>query len=218
VLVRCKCRIHGSFSTRETVKFHHVGIGLTQQIKHQHQYVYITKCIESFCLIIITLKQVALCVKFQLIPGKSVSSKSVHVNDGSAFLFLDGTAISSTVLHPYDENESLSQQLSKIIMDFDASQICFGLKDDKFSAIQLCAGAVRETDGRWRSTKCSSIYVTDGKTCCPSCHLVKRALGRLASKVPQLSSAEKLEKMKSEFRLAKKTFEGNKDKLAVSKT
>jgi len=114
VLVRCKCRIHGSFSTRETVKFHHVGIGLTQQIKHQHQYVYITKCIESFCLIIITLKQVALCVKFQLIPGKSVSSKSVHVNDGSAFLFLDGTAISSTVLHPYDENESLSQQLSKI--------------------------------------------------------------------------------------------------------
>jgi hypothetical protein len=36
--------------------------------------------------------------------------------------------------------------------------------------------------------------------------------------VPQLSSAEKLEKMKSEFRLAKKTFERNKEKLAVSKT
>lgn len=140
----------------------------------------------------------------------------MHVNDGSAFLFVDGTAISSMVLHPYNENESLPQQLSKIIMDFDESLICFGLNDDKFSAIKLCAGTLREKDGNWRSVNCSIVYDPNGKTCCPSCRVVKRALGRLASNVPQLSSVEKLEKIKSEFRLAKKTFDRNKDKLTVS--
>ncbi|KZS05245.1 Uncharacterized protein APZ42_031632 [Daphnia magna] len=71
-------------------------------------------------------RYVALRVQFQLIAGKAVTSKSMRFNNGSAFLCVDGAVIGSSILHPFDEEESLTQQFSRIILDFDSSEICPG--------------------------------------------------------------------------------------------
>ena len=147
----------------------------------------------------IIVKQLPLCVQFQVVAGKSVTSKSLHFKEGSAFLSVDGNIIGSTILHPGDEQESLSQQLAKVIKDFDSSKICPGVLDDKFSSIKSCAGAVSE-NGNWRSIKCPTIYNENGKSCCSECYTVKRALGRIRSKIPTQTEAEKLDKLRFEYR------------------
>lgn len=72
-------------------------------------------------------------MQFQLIAGKAVTSKSMRFNNGSAFLCVDGAVIGSSILHPFDEEESLTQQFSRIILDFDSSEICPGVADEKYS-------------------------------------------------------------------------------------
>jgi hypothetical protein len=44
---------------------------------------------------------------------------------------------------------------------------------------------------------------------------VKRALGRLISKVPTLSSSEKLTKLKFDFRMAKQKLDRKEHQLSV---
>ena len=117
-------------------------------------------------------------MQFQLIVGKAVTSKSMHFNNGSAFLCVDGAVIGSSVLHPFDEEESLTEQFSRIILDFDSSEICPGVADEKYSAIKCCAGAVSDKHRNWHSVKCTTIYDKQGKPCCPSCFSVKRPPGR----------------------------------------
>ena len=154
-------------------------------------------------------------MQFQLIARKAPTSKSLHFNNGSAFLGVDGAVIGSTILHPHDENESLQQQFSRIITDFDSSKICPGVHDEKYAGIKFCAGAVSEKDFKWKSVKYTTIYAENGKTCCSSCFTVKRALGRLISKVPTLSSSEKLTKLKFDFRMAKQKLDRKEHQLSV---
>ena len=160
------------------------------------------------------VEQVPVCVQFQIIAGQSVTSKSLHFKEGSAFLSVDGNVVGSTILHPDDDKESLSQQLVKIIKDFDTSRICPGVLDEKFSTIKLCAGAVAE-NGNWRSIKCPTIYTGSGKLCCSECYTVKRALGRILSKIPTQTEAEKLEKLRFDYRMAKQKLDRKEEKLAV---
>lgn len=46
---------------------------------------------------------------------------------------VDGAVIGSSILHPFDEEESLTQQFSRIILDLDSSEICPGVADEKYS-------------------------------------------------------------------------------------
>lgn len=154
-------------------------------------------------------------MQFQLIARKAPTSKSLHFNNGSVFLCVDGPVIGSTILHPHDENQSLQQQFSRIITDFDSSKICPGVHDEKYAGIKFCAGAVSEKDFKWKSVKYTTIYAENGKTCCSSCFTVKLALGRLVSKVPILSSAEKLTKLKFDYRMAKQKLDRKEHQLTV---
>jgi len=163
--------------------------------------------------------QVPLCVKFQLVPGKSIESKSVHLKEKSVFLSINSQILGETALVADHDSETFDQQFMRIVHDFDQALICRGVKEDKYSNIALCAGAVKQNDGTWRSSRCKAIFSADNKrkapSCCPDCYTSSRALGRLASKPPPRSCQEKLEELKLNYRSAQMKLVRNERKIKV---
>ncbi len=154
------------------------------------------------------------CLQFQLVLGESVAYKSIHLKEESVFLCVDTKVIGSAKLTTENHQETLNQQLSRIIQDFDSSKICPGIKDERFSSIKICAGAVLE-GGIWRSRNCQTIYSSDGKGYCTHCCATKRALGRLMSRPPPLTDREKLIVMRNDLKTARKQKDRQEDKLKV---
>jgi len=163
--------------------------------------------------------QVSLCVKFQLVPGKSIESKSIHLKDKSVFLSINSQILGEAALITDHGNETFDQQFMRIVHDFDQALICRGVKEDKYSQITLCAGAVKQNDGTWRSNRCKAIFSPDNKrkapACCPDCYISSRALGRLASKLPPRSYQEKLEELRVNYRAAQQKLVRNERKIKV---
>lgn len=137
----------------------------------------------------------------------------MHLRDASVFLCLDNRVLYSAALNPDNEKEPLTQQLSRIIHDFNSAKICRGVGADKYPNVKFCAGSVLENDV-WRSVHCKSIY-SEEISCCSECYTVKRALGRLNSKPQPISMEEKLSKLKHEYRMAQQKMDRNGEKMKV---
>jgi len=167
------------------------------------------------------MSQVDVCAQFTVTKGKSVESKSIHLEGEKVYLVLDGTIIGSSLLEAANENQTLSQQLSLIVKDFDTAKVCRGVPDSKFASIKLCAGAVYETTSfsTWRSVTCKKIFSADkggeSRSCCPDCYVTKRALGRLASRTLPPTPEEKLASLRAQYKLAKSKLDRKDEKLLV---
>ena len=114
-----------------------------------------------------------------------------------------------------DLDEPMDQQFTRIVQDFDSAQVCPGISDDKFSKIKFCAGGVFE-GGVWRSSRCPLVH-SSGKINCPECCVLKRALGRLASKPPPPSQEETIAKLRADLKLAQQKIGRNSAKLEVNR-
>lgn len=151
-------------------------------------------------------------MQLQLVTGKDVKSKTVHIEGDAVQLSLDGKLLGSSTLKP-DDGETLNQQFSRIVKDFDEARVCPGVNDERFVNIKFCAAGILSGE-TWRSTHCSTIFSNE-KTCCDECYFLKRALGRLRSKPVPLTVEEKLEKKRFEYRMAQQKAGRKNDKLKV---
>lgn len=112
-----------------------------------------------------------------------------------------------------NQSETLHQQLTRIVKDFDAAKVCPGVVEDRFAIIKHCAGAVF-VDGIWRSTGCTTIFSSE-KDLCGQCYNVKRALSRALSKPNKTTNEEKLSIRQMAFRLAQQKLNRKENKLNV---
>ena len=60
-------------------------------------------------------------------------------------------------LNPGDTNETLVQQITRIVKDFDEAHTYKGVREEKLSNIKFCAGAVLQND-TWRSIHCQPVF------------------------------------------------------------
>ncbi|KAK4009432.1 hypothetical protein OUZ56_018545 [Daphnia magna] len=100
---------------------------------------------------------VPLCVQFELIPGETTESKSVHLKDGQVFLSYNSKVLYTTFLNQEQNDETLCQQLARIIKNFDEAHKCHGIREGRFANIKFCTGAVLQDD-TWRSTNCKTFF------------------------------------------------------------
>jgi hypothetical protein len=61
------------------------------------------------------------------------------------------------VLNPEDTNETLVQQMTKIVKDFDEAHIFKSVREEKLSNVKFCAGTVLQND-TWRSIHCKPVF------------------------------------------------------------
>lgn len=68
----------------------------------------------------------------------------------------------TTFLNQEQNDETLCQQLERIIKNFDEAHKCHGIREGRFANIKFCTGAVLQDD-TWRSTNCKTFFDVNNK-------------------------------------------------------
>ncbi|KAI9552553.1 hypothetical protein GHT06_020407 [Daphnia sinensis] len=180
------------------------------------------------------INDIPLWVQFELIPGETTQSKSVHLKDGQVFLSYNSKVLYTTFLNQEQNDETLCQQLARVIKNFDEAHKCHGIREGKFANIKFCTGAVLQDD-TWRSANCKTFFDVNNKNfydpsshslpedvlkwvqktieigtpVCSECCTIRRALVKKVTQPNPISEKEKLTKLRADYRLAQQKIVRN---------